>query len=424
MTVIRVVATGSELLTERANADLFHVGRRLSALGLGVASAVTVGDDPAAIRSVLQASVVDADVVIVSGGLGPTSDDVTVEATAQAFGRAVRSDPDVLARVRDYFERRGMAMPDLSQRQAAVVDGAVLLPNSVGLAPGEKLQVGRCVVYLLPGPPREFAAVFDEQVLPDLKRFQVGFRRELLLRFFGVPETRVEEVLGPVLRRERRYAEGVTVAFLPHGGLVDVRVVIRGSNELRIDDEYAHLRNELLQCIQVQDAEVSRAFLGEDAVSMEVVLGRMLVERRKTVACAESCTGGLIAHRMTQVPGSSRYFRGAVVAYSNDLKISMLGVKEETIRVHGAVAEKTVQEMVAGVIRITGAACGIAVSGIAGPEGGSAEKPVGTVWVCVRVGARERTAVHRLRGTRHEIKEAAALHAMNELRTFLREDVV
>ncbi len=403
-----IVAVGSELLgVDRLDTNSLRLTERLLRYGVALRRKVVVGDDEAEIALEIGRALADAELVLVSGGLGPTADDVTREATAAALGRGLVFDEQILRRIERRFERMGRRMAEVNRRQAFVIAGAEVLANPRGTAPGLRVEQDGRTVFLLPGVPVELDGFIEREIEPWLAERSPGVSFEsATLRVACVPESDVEEMLGPAYAEFGR--EWITVLASP--GDVRVRLTAEGGDETRA----ARL---------AQMTERVAGLLGESAYSrreeddLETVTGALLRAAGATLATAESCTGGLIAERVTAVAGSSDYFAGGVVAYSNALKQRLLGVAEATLREHGAVSEPVARALAEGACRVLGADFGIGVTGIAGPGGGTAEKPVGTVHVAVaQSGGPTVHRLVRLPGDRERVRKFSSQLALEMLR--------
>jgi nicotinamide-nucleotide amidase len=332
----------------------------------------SVCDDPDDMADAFRRAAGRADVVLVSGGLGPTRDDITFEVLAQTFGRGlVRHEPS-LAAIRAFFERLGREMSPSNEKQALLPEGAEALPNPVGTAPGCMLEVGGTVFFCMPGVPRELVRMLEEEVLPRLAarlRPGGGVMRAVLLRTFGMGESTLEDELRD-LAREEGVALGFRTAF-PDNYL---RPVVRAASEAEADAKLARVCEAI-------EARLGALVYGRGDETMEAALGRLLAERKLSLATAESCTGGLVAQRLSAVPGASRYFRGGVVAYANEAKRDLLGVPEALLAEHGAVSAPVARALADGARARFRADLALSTTGISGPDGGTAEKPIGLVFV-------------------------------------------
>jgi nicotinamide-nucleotide amidase len=409
---LEVVTIGTELvlgLTLDTNAA--DLGRALAAAGAEIARHVSVPDRPADIRAAVAEALDRSGFVIVTGGLGPTRDDMTKVEVAALFGKPLRLDEAVLKSLEARFRRLGRPMPAVNRTQAEVPEGAIVLPNPRGTAPGLWLEDSRGrVAVLLPGVPSEMRGLLVDEVLPRVAQ-RVGSRRVVLsrtLRTTGVPDSALAERIGAV---EDDIAP-LTLAYIPSVAGVDLRLTAwslpPAEAEQRLAEHAAALR-----------ARLEDHCYGENEADLAAVVLDLL--RGKRLAVGESCTGGLIAGRITAVPGASDVFVGGVVAYANGVKTDLLDVPAATLETHGAVSEEAVRAMAEGVQRRFAADAGVAVTGIAGPGGGTPEKPVGTVWLAVRLGSTTRAVKRVFPGDRGEIRGRAAQAALDLLRRLCLE---
>lgn len=370
----QVLTIGDELLIgQTTNTNAAWLGDRLSDLGVRVTRAVTVGDDPVPMRQELDRAFDEAVLVIVTGGLGPTHDDITRDVVAEYVGVPLQTDDDLLEGVRRYYERRNRQMPPSAPALAQVPQGFEILENPVGAAVGlwhEHESTGT-LLAVLPGIPAEMEAIFEASVEPRLGRHpDVGKVHHRTLVTAGIGETSLQQRLGDLSEVLR---DDVRLAYLPSTSGVRLRLSAEtdssGADE-RLDEVASVLRER-----------AGNHVIGTGGVTLETVVGDLLREREATIGAAESATGGLIGHRLTSVSGSSDYFRGSVVAYANDVKTGILEVENEVIREYGAVSEPVAVQMAEGVRAVLDTTVGISTTGIAGPTGGTPDKPVGTVWV-------------------------------------------
>jgi len=401
-----IIAAGSELLTaERVDTNSLYLTAQLNDLGVEVVAKAVVGDDRDRLAEAVRAAVSRSSIVILSGGLGPTEDDVTREAVALALDRKLVFHPEIVTQIEERFARMKRRMSEINRRQAFVIEGADVLPNDRGTAPGQWIEESGAVI-LLPGPPHELKAMFERQCLPRLRRIVPHHViRTLLLRVTDMPESDLDQLISPVYKK---YLNPVTT-------------ILAGSGDIQV-----HLR---ARCASVGEAEVLlaevgapiEALLGDKIYSrngdpLEVVVGDMLYQAHATVAVAESLTGGMIGERFTDVPGSSRYFLGGFIAYSNAMKVELLGVDPQLLAHFGAVSRETAEAMAAGARRRTNSSYALAVTGVAGPESGEDAAPVGTVYVAV-ADAEKTVAVHRqFLGDRARIRSFTTQMAIDCLR--------
>jgi nicotinamide-nucleotide amidase len=370
-----VVTIGDELLRgEIVDSNKSFLSERLLQLELETARHVSVPDDAAAIEEVLRDAARRARVVLVSGGLGPTRDDITTEVAAKTFGRSLVRDAVALAEIAAFFASVGREMAPNNAKQADFPEGADVLHNPLGTAPGFMLEAEGALLFFMPGVPRELYRMVDEQVLPRIQARlgNGGVVRAALLRTFGMGESNLDHLLADLVRGDPDAQLGFRTQFPDNL----VRVVVRGPDAAAAERKLAALVREVRE-------RIGDLVIGEGEEGLEQVVGRLLAERGRTLAVAESCSGGLIANRLTDVPGSSRYLLAGLVTYSNASKVRELGVPAELIERHGAVSEPVARAMAEGVRRATGADLGLATTGVAGPDGGSTDKPVGTLWLAL-----------------------------------------
>jgi nicotinamide-nucleotide amidase len=405
LTVV-MISIGNELLDGRtADTNLVFAGRALGAMGLRIARHATIGDDRAVIRDLLvQESAAGADVILLSGGLGPTADDVTRDAVADFAGVPLIEDQAVLARLAARYARIGRAFTGVARRQALLPDGVGQLPNPVGLAPGLWLEREGYAVGALPGVPAEFQAIFRESILPRLRVMAgAAVTRSVTLRTMGVPEAEIADRITALAIDWT----GIQLAYLPHPGGVDLRLVATG--EPAIEAHLAAIETALAE-------RFGPDLYSRGEVAIEEVVGDMLRAHGLTLAVAESCTGGMLGARLTRVPGSSDYFRGGIVAYANDAKQELLGVPAALIAAKGAVSEEVALAMARGARAKLGAEVAVSVTGIAGPGGGSEEKPVGLVFLAFAGKGKEVCRRLFLPASRELIRERSTLLALDLLR--------
>jgi nicotinamide-nucleotide amidase len=373
-----IIAVGSELVTpDRIDTNSLWLTARLNELGIDVRTKAVVGDHRDDLATVFTQAIARADVVVTTGGLGPTDDDLTREVVAGALGLALVEDADILAGLRERFAKRRMAMPEINRRQAQVPGGATVLANRHGSAPGLWIEHGEKVAVLLPGPPREIHPMWQADVLPRLEGRTGGRRlRRRVLKITGRAESQVDEVAEPVYTPLRRQSILIETTILATPGQIELHLSSSGRDVPAID----RALDEAV--VRLADALGSVVF-SVDGRQLEAVVGDLLRERGWRIAAAESCTGGLLLGRLTEIPGSSAWVIGGVVAYANDVKTRELGVPDAMLAAHGAVSEPVARAMAEGVRASFGADIGVAITGIAGPDGGSETKPVGMVVMAV-----------------------------------------
>ena len=408
---VEVLSIGDELLIGQVvNTNASWLGDQLARLGATVRHIVTLGDSEDDIQAAVRLAASRADLVIVTGGLGPTHDDKTKEAVAALYGATIEFRQDLYDDLEARFRRVGKQMSLSNRSQAEVPAGFEVLPNRWGSAPGLYYEAGEADIAILPGVPREMKGLFDAFLAPRIEgRTDTRVLRQKTLLTTGIAESRLHDMIGDIAPWEQ---EGASLAFLPNLHGVRLRLSATGGSA----DEAA----ALLARFEARVRPVAGPYLyGEGSETLEGAVGGLLSERGLWVATAESCTSGLVASRLTDVPGASAWVRGGVVAYDNAVKMASLGVAAETINSHGAVSREVVSAMAEGVRERLGADVGVATSGIMGPGGGSADKPVGTLWLAVATSERTVPLKVMLRHDRGGNKAQAATAALNLLRRVL-----
>lgn len=405
---VHILAVGSELLTPgRHDTNSQYLTERLSDLGLEVVFKGVVGDELGPLSWAIGRSLSEADVLILCGGLGPTGDDRTGEAVSAVLGRPLILREEILRAIEDRFRLRGKAMPEPNRKQAFLLAGAEPLPNRRGTAPGQWIGLESKTLILLPGPPFELEAMAEESVWPRLA-LGLGGRRlaRAVLKVTGLTESEVEARISDLYPGD----PGRRLTVLSSPGQVEIHLAaVVPSGEAGSSSPLEPTRGELRRRLGVH-------IFSDDGAELEEVVGRLLRAAGRTVAVAESCTGGLLGHRLTAVPGSSAYFLEGFIAYGNRAKVVRLGVEEETLRRHGAVSPETAAAMAEGARRVSGADFGLSTTGIAGPGGGSAEKPVGLVYVALAGEDGTKTSAGRYPGPRDRVKFQAVQRALDLLR--------
>jgi nicotinamide-nucleotide amidase len=389
----------------RQDTNSLWLTERLEEVGISVVRKSIVPDDPEAIGEEITFASRAAGLVVTTGGLGPTADDVTVPAVARRLGMAIRRDEGYVTRMRERFASRGMRMPSTNEKQADFIVGAQVLENPRGTAPGFWISADGNEYVILPGVPSEMREIMRERVLPALReRAGSLVARRRVLRVGGMGESAVEELVTPVYAKWKD--DPVTILASPGEVQLHLRVVGEPDEAARrLDEMEEDFRRVLGARIFSRDEDLSSS------------LGRLLRERGKTLAVAESCTGGLIAKLLTDVPGSSDYFLGGVVPYGNDAKRELLAVRRETLEEHGAVSSQAALEMARGALARFDSDFAVAVTGIAGPDGGTPEKPVGTVYFALaRRDGGETTKKREFNGDRAAVRQSASLHALELVR--------
>jgi nicotinamide-nucleotide amidase len=411
-----IVAVGSEMLTpSKVDTNSLHITEQLNRLGVDVIAKAVVGDSRDELAHTISALLERVDLLILCGGLGPTDDDVTREAVAVVLARPLAEDEAITARLRERFKARGFAMPmpETNRRQAMVPAGAAVIENTKGSAPGLWIDHDAKSVVLLPGPPRELKPMLAALVEGRLRERSPGeplVRR--IIRITGRIESDVDQLLQPLYREWAAAAPAIAATILAQPGAIELHLSAQASSQDVVD-------RALGSAVQRVVDTIGADIYSTDGRKLEQVVGDLLVARGLRVAAAESCTGGLITSRLTDVPGSSRYVDQSVITYSNEAKTELLGVPTDVLKAHGAVSEPVALAMADGIRVRAGADVGIGVTGIAGPTGGTPEKPVGMVVVAVVTASERRCRTFRFFGDRAQVKFQASQSALDMVRRLL-----
>lgn len=412
--IVEIVTTGSELLLGQIlNTNSVYMAAELNKMGFDVVYQTTVGDNRRRMKETIEHALSRADMVITSGGLGPTQGDITKEICAEIFGRQLSLDEECAGRMRHYFEEHQWTMSENNLRQAMIPDGAHIFKNYAGTAPGIAMEQGDKLMVNLPGPPHEMKDMFERSLKPFLKE-RYGFPAVIVSRVlntFGIGESSLEmEIRNLILAQKNP-----TLALLVRPTGVILRITAKAADQAAAERLIADMEAEIR-------SRVGQYIYAIDDQDMESVVGQALLEKKQTIACAESCTGGLLTSRLTDVPGSSAYVMGSVVSYTNEVKIDFVGVNKKTLEVHGAVSSETACEMAEGIRKAMHTDFGAGITGIAGPDGGTPEKPVGLVYIAVA--GPEHTEVRKniFSGTRKQIKFRSTQTALDMLRQMLKEE--
>jgi nicotinamide-nucleotide amidase len=408
--IAEIVATGEEIRSGAViDTNSAYIADRLVENGIDVSRHSCVGDDLELLRDVFKEIGDRADIAVVTGGLGPTSDDLTAEAAAKAIGTTLEPNPSALQSVENFFKSRQRTMNAASRKQTFLPAGAECLQNAYGTAPGFRLKIGKCLFFFLPGVPGEMRRMVSGIVLPQIIEIigdKQRFYRTRTLSTFGLTESQTSERLNGLEEAFPQISLGLQVKF----PAIQVKLYANGVNDRQLNDDLAAAARWVFE-------KMGNIVFSQQGDPMEKVVGHLLREKQATVALAESCTGGLISDMLTSVSGSSDYFLFSGVTYSNQAKIDILKVSKETIIVHGAVHEETARQMAAGARNLCGATYGLSTSGIAGPTGGTPEKPVGTV--CIGLATPHAAAGQRFHfwyGNRTMNKQVFAVAALEVLR--------
>ena len=406
-----ILSTGDELTTGKViDTNSTFIADRLFSVGVRVAAILKIGDDRAKLLWAFHQARDLGDLVIGTGGLGPTADDLTTELVAEFLGKKLILDEAVLAGLKQRFAARGFTWTENNLKQAQFPDGATILANPVGTAPGFRVAIADAKSLIwLSGVPQEMTAMFNATVLPWVVA-QQGANAGVFtgtFKIYGLTESKLDDLVKPLTLGTQ-----AKLSFRVHFPDLTLRLTVAGGK--------SETANFVRLCDQIRNILGSHIY-AEGDITLEEQVGKLLLEKKQTLALAESCTGGLISHRITRVAGSSAYYLGGAVTYANDAKMQFLGVQSETLEKHGAVSQQTALEMSRGIKQRTGATIAVSVTGIAGPSGGSPEKPVGTVWVALAHHDGTRALQPRLIGDREEIRRRATQSALELVRRTLLE---
>ena len=374
----QIITIGDELLIgQTVDTNSAWIGSELSKLGFDIIRKISIHDLRKDILDTLNEVSGKSDIVLITGGLGPTSDDITKQTLCEFFNTRLVVSQEVLAMITEMMKKRGFPVNENNRRQAEVPESCKVLTNAAGTAPGMWFEKEKTIFISMPGVPYEMKYIMTEHVLPELrKRFssQVIIHRNIMT--YGVPEARLAELLTEF---EASLPSEIKLAYLPAAGIIKLRLTATGINNTLLNNKLEEQINKLYKTIP-------ELIYGENEESFEMVIGSLLKEKGQTICTAESCTGGKIAQLITSIPGSSAYYKGSVIAYDNEVKAGLLGVPEEILEKYGAVSEQAVRLMAEGARKLLNTDFAVATSGIAGPDGGTESKPVGTIWISVASG--------------------------------------
>jgi nicotinamide-nucleotide amidase len=404
------IAVGSELLElDRMDTNSLYVSRKLREKGILMDMKITVGDNLENLSWTIKNACKRAQLVIITGGLGPTEDDITREGTASALKKKLTFKEEIVNKIRAVFQKRGIKMPDINTRQAFVIEGAEVLPNSVGTAPGQYLDEKDCKILLLPGPPREMQPMFEDifaRKIAPLSNFLIASRS---LKFAGITESETDSMIADLYTKYKN--PHTTILASP--GFIEIHLLGRSKKS---PEENKAITDQLAEKIKARLADY---FITEKDITFEEHIIQLLSARNLTLSIAESCTGGGLGNRITNVPGSSEVFLGGVIAYSNELKMKILGVKKGTLEKKGAVSKQTALEMAIGIRRLCQSDIGIAITGIAGPGGATQGKPVGLVCLHLSSEETEQGIQKIFSGDRQIVKIRSENYCLNLIRQYL-----
>lgn len=407
-----IIAVGSELLTpQHTDTNSLYLTDKLNSLGILVRFKVIVGDSKDDLGAVFRAALARSPLILITGGLGPTEDDLTRDVVAEILERPMHEVAEIRQRIQERYARLGRPMPENNLRQAQVPEGADWLENRNGTAPGIWIEHQEAIVVLLPGPPRELEPLFEATCMPRLERRSGGERiRTRVYKIVGLPESEVDHRIAPLYKPFKDVATTILAVM----GSIEVHLRARAATDQEAEARLSALGDK----IELALGDHVYSTKGE---SMEEVVGMYMVMRQKTVAVAESCTGGLLAERLTRISGSSNYFLGGAVCYSNELKTRLAGVPADLIQTHGAVSKPVAQAMAEGVRARSGAAIGVGITGVAGPNGGTPDKPVGLVFISLADERGTQVREFHFPGSRDRVRHWASQMALEMMRRRIRD---
>lgn len=410
--IVELISVGTELLLGNiVNTNAAYLSEKCAGLGLACYFQSVVGDNEERLSMVLRSAMERSDIVILSGGLGPTEDDLTKETAAKVCGRSLCTDENSRKRIREYFADKGMEPTENNWKQAEVPEGAIVLDNDNGTAPGIIIEDERAKVILLPGPPGELIPMFEEKVEPYLNGLTAGVIASQTVKICGVGESRAETMVKDLIDSQ----DNPTIATYAKSGEVHIRVTA-----------FAESGKEARKLIKPVVKELKNRFgydiyTTEEETTLEKAVVELLAANKLSLVCAESCTGGMLSARLINVPGVSDVYKGGFITYSNKAKRKSLGVKKTTLQKHGAVSKQTAEEMVKGAAFMSKADVTVAVTGIAGPDGGTEEKPVGLVYIACNVKGNVTVKEYHFKGNRDRVRESAVSAALVLLRSCILE---
>jgi nicotinamide-nucleotide amidase len=410
--IAEIVSVGTELLLGQiVNTNSTYISQRLAELGIDVYFQSCVGDNLLRLQSVVLQALSRSDIVIVTGGLGPTDDDLTVSAVAGVLNRELVFSQEVLADIERYFSKTGRQAPETNVKQAYVIEDCNIIRNKIGTAPGQIVEDSGKVIVLLPGVPREMTWMMETSVIPYLKEKRLAGSEVIssrVVRVVGIGESALVEELDDIMSTQTN----PTIAPIAHDGLIDLRITAKAPDQVSADRMLSDVARKL-------EGRLGELIYGYDNDRLAEVVGHLLAERRLSLALAESCTGGLLGQLITSIPGSSEYFLGGVVAYSNESKMKLLGVRDQVLASYGAVSRQTAIAMASGVRNLFDASVAVSVTGLAGPGGGTATKPVGLVFIAVICNSLVAVGKFLFNGDRDQVRHRTAVAALNLLRKSL-----
>jgi len=404
--ICEILSVGTELLLgDILNTNSQYLNRRLADLGISVYFNTTVGDNPQRLKKALEIAFSRSDMVIATGGLGPTKDDLTKEVSAEFFGKKLILHEESLNRIKEFFEKRGLPLTEGNIKQAYIIEGSKVIPNDWGTAPGIIYENNGKIFILLPGPPREMIPMFETYVVPYLLTLSSETIQSKVLRVCGLGESFMEERIKDLIENQTN----PTIAPYAKEGEAILRITAKAKSKEEAEKLIEEVEKEIRK-------RLGDFIYGEGDITLEEVVVKLLIEKGITIAVAESCTGGMISARIVNVPGVSKVFKEGIIAYSNESKIKRLNISEETLKKYGAVSKECALEMARNVALISGADIGLSSTGIAGPEGGTSDKPVGLVYLGLYMNGVKNYKELKLSGDRNRIRLYTTINALDFLR--------
>ena len=396
---VEIIAVGTEVLMgDIVNTNAQYIARMLSMLGLGTYYHSAVGDNAQRLKEMFQVGFQRADIIITTGGLGPTKDDLTKEVAADFFKKEMVLDQNTLDNIESFFKKLGRPLTENNKKQAYFPKGSDIIPNPNGTAPGCIVEDNGKILIMLPGPPREMKPMFQNSITPYLSKYAAGILVSTIIRMFGIGESSMEQLIEDIIQNQ----SNPTIAPYAKEGELILRLTAWGQKEQEAIDVMKPVKEELYK-------RLGKYIYGEGEKSLHVLVCEALVENGLSISVAESCTGGMISDTLIEFPGISQVFKEGHITYSNEAKIKYLDVKQETLDTYGAVSPQTAEEMAIGVRKTAGADIGVATTGIAGPGGGSKEKPVGLVYIGLSIGEKTYTYKLNITGDRQKVRHMTTM---------------
>ena len=408
---VELISVGTELLLGNiVNTNAAWLAEQCAALGLSCFYQTVVGDNEERLSAVLKTALKRSDVVILSGGLGPTADDLTKETTAKVMGRRLLMDEPSRRHIQEYFQKTSMEIPENNWKQALIPENALAIENENGTAPGILLEEENHIVILLPGPPNELLPMFTQRIAPYLASKTGGTICSRTIKICGIGESRVETIIKDIMQTQTN----PTIAPYAKNGEVHLRLTAQAESK----EQAEVMIQPMLEELQQRFGE--NIYTVQEEITLEQAVYHLLLEKEWSVCTAESCTGGMLAGRLINVPGVSQVFKSGYVTYSNQAKEEILGVEKELLETYGAVSSQTAEAMARGAAKTAGTQVAVAVTGIAGPDGGTEEKPVGLVYISCYCQGKVRTEKFQFKGSRAKVREASVASALILLRQCIR----